>query len=46
LYYLLELIKGSPLSEHAQALGQRVGLALLAALMLLAIFNDITRLFG
>lgn len=46
LYYLLELIKGSPLSEHAQALGQRVGLALLAALMLLALYNDISRLFA
>ncbi len=46
LYYLLELIKGSPLSEHAQAFGQRIGLALLAALMLLALYNDISRLFA
>lgn len=44
LYYLIELIKGRPLSEEAQALGQRIGLALLGALMLLALYNDITRL--
>ena len=46
LYYLIELVKGSPLSEAAQDLGQRVGLALLAGLMMLAIYNDITRLFS
>jgi regulator of sigma E protease len=46
LYYVIELIKGSPLSEAAQAFGQRIGLAMLAGLMMLAIYNDLTRLFS
>ena len=41
LYYLIELVKGSPLSERAMAAGQFVGLALLAGLMGLAFYNDI-----
>jgi len=41
LYYLIELIKGSPLSERAMAAGQYVGLAVLAGLMGLAFYNDI-----
>ena len=45
LYYFIELVKGSPLSEQAQMLGQRIGIALLAALMALAFYNDIARLF-
>jgi regulator of sigma E protease len=41
LYYLIELIKGSPLSERVQIAGQYAGLVLLMALMSLAIYNDI-----
>lgn len=41
LYYLIELVKGSPVSERAMAAGQYVGLALIAALMGLAFYNDI-----
>lgn len=41
MYYLIELVKGSPLSERAMAAGQYVGLALLASLMGLAFYNDI-----
>ncbi|MFC6841464.1 RIP metalloprotease RseP [Xanthomonas theicola] len=41
LYYLIELVKGSPLSERAMAAGQFVGLAMLAGLMGLAFYNDI-----
>ncbi len=41
LYYSIELIKGSPLSERAMATGQYVGLALLAGLMGLAFYNDL-----
>lgn len=44
LYYLIELVKGSPLSERAMATGQYVGLAMLASLMGLAFYNDILRL--
>ncbi|WP_460833061.1 RIP metalloprotease RseP [Lysobacter humi (ex Lee et al. 2017)] len=41
LYYLIELVKGRPLSERAMAAGQFVGLALIAGLMGLAFYNDI-----
>lgn len=41
LYYLIELVKGSPVSERAMAAGQYVGLALIASLMGLAFYNDI-----
>ena len=44
LYYLIELVKGSPVSERAMAAGQYVGLALLASLMGLAFYNDILQL--
>ncbi len=44
LYYLIELAKGSPLSDRAMATGQYVGLAMLAGLMGLAFYNDIFRL--
>ena len=46
LYYLIELVKGSPVSEQMQMLGQRFGIALLAAVMVLAFYNDLVRLFG
>lgn len=45
LYYLIELVKGSPLSEKSMAMGQSIGLALLAGLMGLAFYNDILGLF-
>ncbi len=44
LYYLVELVKGSPVSENAMIAGQYIGMALLAALMGLAFYNDILRL--
>lgn len=45
LYYFAEVLRGRPLSDRAFEVGQRVGMALLAALMALALFNDFTRLF-
>ena len=45
LYYLIELVKGSPLSEKSMAMGQSIGLALLAGMMGLAFYNDILGLF-
>jgi len=45
LFYFIEIIKGSPLSEGAEAFGQRIGLTLLGGLMFVAFYNDITRLF-
>jgi regulator of sigma E protease len=44
LYYLIELIKGSPVSERTMIAGQYVGLVLLFTLMGLAFFNDIQRM--
>ncbi len=44
LYHIVELIKGSPVSEQAMEVGQRVGLALLLGLTAFAFFNDIHRL--
>lgn len=44
LYYLIELAKGSPLSERAMVAGQYIGLAVLAGLMGLAFYNDILQL--
>jgi len=44
LYYIIEMIKGSPVSEKFEMMGQRVGIAMVGVLMVLAIFNDITRL--
>ncbi len=46
LYYLIELVKGSPVSEHMQAKGQYIGLMALFGLMGIAFFNDILRLVG
>ena len=43
-YYLIEIVKGSPVSEAFELRGQQVGIALLALLMSVAIFNDIQRL--
>lgn len=46
LYYTIEIVKGSPLSERVMALGQQVGLLLLVMLMAFAFFNDISRLIA
>jgi regulator of sigma E protease len=46
MYYLVEIIKGSPVSERAMELGQRVGLALLLVIMAFAFYNDLNRLFS
>lgn len=42
-YYLVEMVKGSPVSERFEAAGQRVGILMLAGLMGLAFYNDILR---
>ena len=43
-YYLVEIVKGSPVSEKFEAAGQRLGIVMLAGLMGLAFYNDIQRL--
>jgi regulator of sigma E protease len=46
VFQLVEWLKGSPLSDRAQALGQQLGIALLIVLMGVALYNDIARQFG
>lgn len=44
LYFGVEVVKGSPVSERVLEAGTRVGLLFLVALMSLAFYNDIVRL--
>lgn len=44
LYYVVEILKGSPVSERVMQLGQQFGLIVLATLMVFAFYNDIMRL--
>jgi regulator of sigma E protease len=46
LYFVIEVIKGSPVSERAQLVGQNIGIIILGCLMTLAFYNDIARLLG
>jgi len=45
LYCLIELVKGSPVSDQVQMLGYKVGFAMLVGLMVFATFNDLVRPF-
>jgi regulator of sigma E protease len=44
MYYLVEFLRGGPVSERALEIGQQIGFALLALLMAFAFYNDINRL--
>jgi regulator of sigma E protease len=44
LFYAIEVLRGRPLSERAQELGFRFGLALVLVLMIFATYNDVTHL--
>jgi regulator of sigma E protease len=44
MYYLIEFLRGGPVSERALEIGQQIGFALLALLMAFAFYNDINRL--
>jgi regulator of sigma E protease len=44
LFYLVEAVRGRPLSERAQEVGFRIGLAIVVMLMIFATFNDILHL--
>jgi len=46
IYQVAEIVKGSPLSDELQLVGQKVGIAFLVALMGFAFYNDIARLIG
>jgi regulator of sigma E protease len=44
LFYSVEAVRGRPLSERAQEVGFRIGLAIVLMLMIFATFNDIVHL--
>jgi len=44
-YYLLEWVRGAPLSEDVMMVGQKIGIVFLVGLMSLALYNDLLRLF-
>jgi regulator of sigma E protease len=46
MYYIVEVLKGSPVSEFTMEIGQRVGLGLLLLMMAFAIYNDVNRLIS
>ncbi|MFQ5983148.1 MAG: RIP metalloprotease RseP [Woeseiaceae bacterium] len=46
VYQSVEWVKGSPMSERAQIVGQQVGILAILLLMSFAFYNDIARLFS
>ena len=46
MYYIFEVLKGSPVSDKAIEIGQHLGMALLFVLMAFALYNDINRLIS
>ena len=46
VYQTVELVKGSPMSERAQIIGQQFGILALVLLMSFAFYNDISRVLG
>lgn len=44
LYYVVEAVRGRPLSERVQAWGMQIGISLVIGVMLLALLNDLSRL--
>lgn len=46
VFYVIEIVKGAPLSLRKMEIAQQVGMAVLMSLMIFALFNDFTRLLG
>lgn len=44
LYYMVEAVKGSPVSDQVMMVGQKIGFILLGFLMIIAFYNDLNRL--
>ncbi len=44
VFYVIEAVKGSPLSEKVQLMGMKLGMTMLLMVMVVAIFNDVSRL--
>ncbi|MEM9100793.1 MAG: RIP metalloprotease RseP [Pseudomonadota bacterium] len=46
LYFLVEMVKGSPVSEQVQEFGLRIGFAVILSVMFIAVYNDFLRLLS
>ncbi len=46
MFYLVEAVKGSPVSEQTEIIAQQIGIAALVLLMSLALYNDFVRLLN
>jgi regulator of sigma E protease len=46
LFFLIEAVKGSPVSIKVREVAQQIGLLILILLMILVVYNDVTRLFS
>ena len=46
LFYAIEAVRGKPLSERAQEMGFRIGLAIVVMLMIFVTYNDILHVVG
>ncbi len=46
LYFIVEALKGSPVSEQTELLGQRIGIVAIGVLVFVALYNDIARLIN
>lgn len=46
LFFLIEAVKGTPVSIKVREVAQQVGLLILILLMMLVIYNDVSRLFS
>ncbi len=44
VYYLVEMVKGSPVSTQVMEVGQRIGIVLIIGLTFIALFNDVLRI--
>jgi len=44
LYYLVEVVTGRKVPENIQAIGLRIGMALVFSIMIIAVANDLMRL--
>lgn len=46
LYYVIEIVKGSPVSARVEDFGLRFGMAVVGCIMVLALYNDFMRLLN
>ncbi len=43
IFYMIEIVKGSPVSEEMQVIGLKIGVVILFGFMMVATLNDLTR---